>query len=72
MMLTMDGREHNVCASARPVVPEGDIGPCIETFIDNPDFSCFHDGCAYECCACGACTDPLICPETRKGHSWHP
>lgn len=45
---------------------------CKEVLDKNPDFDCFDDGCEYECCACGACSNIEKCPETGKGLVWHP
>lgn len=45
--------------------------PCADR-VRNPDFSCFSDGCEFECCGCGACCDLKLCSETGKGHPWHP
>lgn len=36
-----------------------------------PDFDCFDDGCAFECCGCGSCRNPAHCPDTGKGYAWH-
>jgi hypothetical protein len=44
---------------------------CVDVFRRTPDFSCFHDGCEYECCGCGRCCAPDKCSETGKGHVWH-
>lgn len=35
------------------------------------DFNCFFDGCEFECCCCGVCTNPEKCSATGKGYVWH-
>lgn len=44
---------------------------CVDVLKANPDFNCFHDGCAFECCACGRCSNPKHCSASGKGYSWH-
>lgn len=46
-------------------------GDCIDLFKRSPEFACFHDGCAYECCGCGRCCAPDKCDDTGKGYVWH-
>lgn len=34
-------------------------------------FDCFDDGCPYECCGCGSCTNEAECPASGRGLAWH-
>jgi hypothetical protein len=45
---------------------------CLKILEHNPNFDCFHDGCSFECCACGSCSNQAECPETGQGLTWHP
>jgi hypothetical protein len=36
-----------------------------------PEFDCFDDGCPFECCGCGDCSNETACPNTGKGYAWH-